>query len=126
MFNISWTSMLGTALRMRSACLNVRALLHAWLPVARQQKVTQALNRKLRASKKAQAEELIADAKAADSKELTHVYQVMHCTQPKLPKRAVHRKTAARPQESLKERTAYFSKLYQTPQCQSMSAQWAV
>ena len=75
-----------------------------------------------RHAKRQQAEDIIAQAHAADRKGLTHVYKVMHRTAPKDPRRSIHLKTIHQgllgPQQSLQVIKDYFSQLYQSPQRQ--------
>ena len=122
MFNVSWTSNLGAVQALPSARRNITQLLIAWQAAVRYLRVARDLNRQLRHAKRQQAEDIIAQAHAADRKGLTHVYKVMHRTAPKDPRRSIHLKTIHQgllgPQQSLQVIKDYFSQLYQTPQRQ--------
>ena len=123
MFNVSWTSNLGAVQALPSARRNISQLLIAWQAAVKYLRVSRALNKQLRQAKQQRAEEIIAQAHAADRKGLTHVYKVMHRTAPKDPRRSIHLKTLKQgllgPQQSLQVITDYFSQLYQTSQRQS-------
>ena len=112
LFNVSWTSQLTPALQLRSARRNLHCPLAAWQSIIQYNKYTKSLNR-LRREKKQHAEELLAQAQAADSTSSKHQHQ------PKNPRRSIHRKNKEHgllnPEQSIQEITKYCTTLYQAP-----------
>ena len=118
MYNVSWTDRLASVRALPSASSNITCLLRAWQAAVKYQRTARELNRKIRQSKRMQAEGIIAQAQAADRKGLTYVYKVMHRSTLKDPKRSIHLKDPKQgllsPRQALQTITDYFSKLYQS------------
>ena len=116
----SWSTHLITDSAASSAERNLSATLAAWSSLAKYLRYSRELNRRIRAGKREQVDEVLKQAQEVDGKGLSHLYKVMQKLAPKQPRRSIHLRTKQEgllsPQQSLTAITTYFSQVFNTPQ----------